>query len=220
MPAATQSSGTVKYETFDERRYVVRVLGCKESFSPQDGRAQYEWEFAIEGTEDADTGREITTRKWCSTIWNDTPEKESHLVVMARALFGRPVTFEEWEALSFDELRDLRASALVVLNTKGYPDLDKESFKPAAPKAASPARTATPAPAAAAPPPAAAAPADDSMTDKTRQKITKLAAAEDLTDDMLARHCREVLGATWPDLTEAQGKQLTEALLAEEVAPF
>ena len=132
MPTATRSAGTERYLSFDERRYPIRATRCKETISTlMDGKPQYEWEFALEGGIDPESGLEITTRVWCSTVWSEAVGKESHLVLMARALLGAQVTFEEWEALAFDDLLGKRATALVALNAKGYPAIDKTTLKPA-----------------------------------------------------------------------------------------
>ncbi len=137
MPTATRSAGTEKYIDFDERRYQVRVTGCKEATSPPpESKPQYEWQFALEGTADPENGLEETTRVWTSTVWSEAVGKESHLVLVARALIGPSVSFEDWEALDFADLVGKQGSALVALNAKGYPAIDKTTFRPAGKAAA------------------------------------------------------------------------------------
>ena len=132
MPTATRTASTEQFLSFDERRYTLRVVSCKDTTSPPpDNRPQYAWEMALEGSSDPESGREITRKMWCSTSWNETAGKESHLVLIARALLGADVTFEGWEALDFDDLVGKMGSALVALDAKGYPAIDKTTFRPA-----------------------------------------------------------------------------------------
>lgn len=219
MPAATQSAGTDRYATFEEKRYPLRVVSCKDSTSPPpDSRAQYEWEWALEGTADPETGDPIQVRCWCSTVWGDNPEKESHLVIMARALYSPGVTFEDWEALGFDDLIGQRATAMVTLNAKGYPTIDKTTFRPLA--KGTPVVPVTP-PARPAPPMPPAVAAPTVASEKTRQRLAKLIASDDLTPDALAAHCQQ---RGWPTdltaLTEEQARAFSEDIMAGAVAPF
>jgi hypothetical protein len=219
LPAATKSNGTEKYTAFEERRYTMRVKAVADTLSPPpDSRPQYEWRWLLDGTREHETGDPIEVRCWTSTIWNDTAGRESHLVLLAQALYGPGVTFEDWEELAFEDLTDQRVTAMVMLNPKGYPTIDKTTFRPQAqPSAPPPPRAATPPPAPVAPP---APPADVPLSERTRQRIGRLAAAEDFDDSILARYTASALGATWPDLTEAQGQELTEALLEGQLVPF
>lgn len=137
MPTATRNASTEQFLSFEERRYQLRVVQCKDTISPPpDLRPQYEWDMALEGSEDPESGRETTRKMWCSTIWNETAGKESHLVLIARALLGQDVTFEGWEALDFADLVGKKGSALVALDAKGYPAIDKTTFRPAGKAAA------------------------------------------------------------------------------------
>lgn len=150
MPAAQLSTGTDKYVDFAEQRYTVRVRACQETTSPPpDSRPQFEWLMALEGTEDPETGGEIAIKMWTSAIWGETAGKESHLVLVMRAFKGPDVTLADFEALDFPDLVGMRASALVRLNAKGYPTIDKETIKglgaAAAPKGQTPLPTPAPA---------------------------------------------------------------------------
>lgn len=157
MPATTQSTGAETFAGFDERRYQLRCVECKPTVSPPpDNRDQYAWTFALEGTRDEENGGEIKRRCWTSQIWNDTPGKESHLVLLARALCGNQVSQEDFEALDYPDLVGRTGSAMVQLDQKGWPTIDKTTFRPVgnvAPKnqAALPQTVATPAPAPATP---------------------------------------------------------------------
>lgn len=134
MPATTTSTGSEQFATFEEKRYHVRCVACRETTSPPpDNRPQYEWQFALEGSADALTGEEIVRRTWTSQIWNETPGKESHLFILARALCGPQVTQADFDALDFPDLVGLRGSVMVKLDPKGWPVLDKETFRPVAP---------------------------------------------------------------------------------------
>lgn len=153
MPATVEgSTRTDKYIGFEEKRWPLRVVSCQDDTSPPpDSRPQFKWEIAVEGAKDYDTGGELVRRMWCSTTWGEIPEKESHLVLIARALCGPKISKDEFEALDYPDLVGLRGSAFVKLDPKGWPTIDKSSFKPvgnAAPKnQATLPQTAAPAPA-------------------------------------------------------------------------
>lgn len=216
MPTVTKSEGTTKYTEFEERRYTVRVKTVMDTTSPPpDSRPQCEWRWLLDGTREHETGDPIEVRSWTSTVWNDTPGKESHLVLVAQAIYGQAITFEDWEALSFDDLAGQRATAMVTLNPKGYPTIDKTTFRPVKEQAApQPQRAAAP---AAAP----LAPTDEALTDVTRQKIGRLIAASDEDETTVAAHCERQYGARdWATLTEAQGRQFVGELVAGELVPF
>jgi len=152
MPATQTTTGAETFQGFDERRYQLRCVECKETTSPPpDNRPQYSWTFALEGTRDEENGGEIKRRCWTSQIWNDTPGKESHLVILARALCGPQVTQAQFEALDYPDLVGLTGNALVKLDQKGWPTIDKESFRPVGNAAP---RNQAPLPQAAAPTPA------------------------------------------------------------------
>jgi hypothetical protein len=150
MPAATMTTSSI-FTGFDERRYNLRIVGAKPSTSPQDNRPQHEFELALEGTEDPEKGGEVVRRMWTSTAWNESAEKTSHQVLLARALCGPAVTLEQWEAIDYPDMLGMRFSAFVKLDAKGWPSVDKESIKAAATKAA-PALPITSATALASPP--------------------------------------------------------------------
>lgn len=227
MPTATRNAGTEAFTDFEERRYQLRVVSCKETTSPPpDNRAQYEWQMALEGSSDPESGREITRKMWCSTIWNETAGKESHLVLIARSLLGADVTFEDWEALSFDDLVGKRGSAMVALDGKGYPAIDKTTFRPAGRAAA--ARqldretgevitAPTGAPKRPAPPPRPQPPTAGVRTDEQRDRL--LAAASEAEYDLPT--LTNWIAQEYPgkDLDTITGEQ-AEALIDAAKLPF
>lgn len=217
MPAATQSAGTEKFTDFEERRYTVRVVSCEDTTSPPpDNRPQYKWEMALEGSEDPETGAEMVRRMWCSTVWNDRPEKESHLVLIARALIGPSVTYEQWEALGFADLVGLRGSALVALDPKGYPAIDKTTFRAVGKKAkgadvAAQSVAAGPTNARPLPPRPGGAPVRRS--DEQSETILKLAREQEIAPDALD----EWIGGYFPGkaldaLNPAEAAEIIEQL--------
>lgn len=131
MPSTTTSTGAEMFTGFEEKRWTLRCVQCKATKSTLDeGKDQYEWSFALEGSRDEENGGEIKRRTWTSQIWNETPGKESHLVLVARALCGNQVSQSEFEALDYPDLVGLKGSAMVTLNSKGWPTIDKETFRP------------------------------------------------------------------------------------------
>jgi hypothetical protein len=214
MPATTASTGTDKFVDFEERRYQLRVVKCEESVSPPpDNRPQFKWEFALEGSRDPESGGELIRRVWTSQIWNETSGKESHLVLLARALCGPAITEHEFNRLSFEDLVGLRGSALVSIDAKGWPAIDKTTFRaianrPAAAPVAAPSMPATAIPGATANP-------------KQVQLMHMAAEANDIPPDSLALHIAERFGGkTDKDLTGAEVVAVTTSIQNGEIAPF
>lgn len=216
MPATMSSSGTEQYSTFEERRYTARVVSCRATVSPPpDNRDQYEWQFALEGTADAMSGEEIVRRAWTSQIWNETPGKESHLVILARALCGPTITQEGFEALDYPDLVGRRGSVMVKIDAKGWPSIDKATFRPLG--AAKPAAQRPLAPAA-----PAAAVATDAPAEPKQIKLLHLAAeAAEIDAGVLAEHiAARYDGRTDAQLTQAEAKAVLADIQDGEVIPF
>lgn len=216
MPATLSSTGTEQFLSFEEKRYQIRVVSCQETTSPPpDNRPQYKWEVALEGTEDPMNGGELVRRMWTSQIWNDTPGKESHLVIVARALCGPQVTQEAFEQLDYPDLVGLRGSVMVKLDAKGWPSIDKETFKPiaAARQLQAPARPAAqPAPVAQA----------EALADPRQIKLLHLAAeAAEVDAGRLAEYIATKFGGkTEAMLTAAEAKAVLTDIQNGEIAPF
>lgn len=221
MPATATGTGTEKFTSFDERRYTLRVVECKATTSPPpDNREQYEWRFALEGSADPETGGEVVRRAWTSTIWNETAGKESHLVLVARALCGLSVTREEFEALDFRDLEGLRGSAMVTLNSQGYPTIDKTTFRPIGTNAAPKGQATLPAAAPAAPKrPAPPARPANLRTDAQRDDLLAAGLANDppmSADDLNTWIGTEYPGKTLDSITQDEAT----ALIAAFGVPF
>lgn len=211
MPATMSSTGTEQFLEFEERRYNVRVVKCEESISPPpDNRPQYKWEVALEGTTDAMNGGEWVRRMWTSQIWNDTPGKESHLVIVARALCGLQITQAGFEALSYEDLIGLRGSVMVKLDAKGWPVIDKETFKPVSAGKAAAARP-TPAPLV-----------TETLADPKQIKMLHLAAeAAEVEATILAEHIATKFGGkTDVQLTSVEAKAVLNDIQNGEITPF
>lgn len=224
MPATIEgSAGTDKYTSFEEKRWPIRVVLCKETTSPPpESRPQYEWHFAVEGAQDYETGAELVRRVWCSQTWGEIPEKESHLVIMARALCGPNVTRDQFEALDYPDLVGLRATAMVMLDSKGWPTIDKLSMK----------SVGNAAPRNQAPLPQATAPAQTQLPNKptrpaflppsnlrTEEQVAELLGRAAVNDPPLSAGevdawvAQSYPGTTIATLTREQADDLIDALL-------
>lgn len=224
MPATIESQGTERYVDFEEKRYNVRVVALKPSTSPPpDNREQYEWNVALEGSADPETLAEIVVKFWTSQIWNDGVGTESHLVLVGRGLIPT-ITRDQFEAMDYPEFVGLRGSAIAKLNPKGYPAIDKTTFKPvgnAAPKnQATLPQTAAPAPAPVATPtkPARPGPLPRAAL-RTEAQVTEMMGRASANDpplsaaDIEAWVAQTYPGTTVATLTREQAEDLINAML-------
>ena len=125
------------------------------------------------------------------------------------------VAVEGFEALDYPDLVGRRGSVMVKLDAKGWPSIDKETFRPLG--AAKPAAQRPLAPAAPAAPVATDAPAEPKQI-----KLLHLAAeAAEIDAGVLAEHiAARYDGRTDAQLTQAEAKAVLADIQNGDIAPF